>query len=67
MIFLPISNFTFTAVGEGNNNSENWYGQSSKGIELNIGDVPDGTYFYILDLNDADYPTPLTGFVYLTR
>lgn len=54
-------------VWEGNNNSENWYGQSSKGIELNIGDVPDGTYFYILDLNDADYPTPLTGFVYLTR
>jgi len=54
-------------VWEGDNNSENWFGQSSKGIEINVGDVPDGTYFYILDLNDADYPNPLTGYVYLTR
>ena len=54
-------------IWEGDNNSENWFGQSSKGAELHIGDAPDGTYFYILDLNDADYPNPLTGFVYLTR
>lgn len=54
-------------VWEGDNNSENWFGQSSKGIEFNIGDVPDGTYFYILDLNDPDYPNPLNGYVFLTR
>jgi len=54
-------------VWEGDNNSENWFGQSSKGVEVQIGDVPDGTYFYILNLNDPDYPNPLTGFVYLTR
>jgi hypothetical protein len=27
--------------------------------------VPVGTYFYVLFLNDAKFPEPFTGFVYV--
>ena len=30
-------------------------------------DAPEGTYYYILYLNDPDYTEPLTGYLYLTR
>ncbi|HEU4497501.1 MAG TPA: gliding motility-associated C-terminal domain-containing protein, partial [Flavobacterium sp.] len=64
---LYIYNRWGTLIWKGDNNSENWHGQSSEGIHLNGNLVPDGTYFYVLDLNDPDYPNPLTGYVYLTR
>lgn len=64
---LSIYNRWGTLVWTGNNNTENWRGQATKGIEINGNNLPDGTYYYILDLNDPDYKTPLTGYVYLTR
>jgi gliding motility-associated-like protein len=70
-VFLNFKLYIYSRWGrliwEGDNSSENWFGQTSKGAEFHIGDAPDGTYFYILDLNDPDYPNPLTGYVYLTR
>ncbi|MBA9075270.1 gliding motility-associated-like protein [Flavobacterium gossypii] len=64
---LLIYNRWGTLVWTGNNNTENWYGKATKGIEINGTNLPDGTYYYVLDLNDPDYKTPLTGYVYLTR
>lgn len=64
---LLIYNRWGTLVWTGNNNTENWYGKATKGIEISGTNLPDGTYYYVLDLNDPDYRTPLTGYVYLTR
>lgn len=64
---LSIYNRWGTLVWTGNNDTENWYGQATKGIQIGGNDLPDGTYYYVLDLNDPDYKTPLTGYVYLTR
>jgi len=49
----------------GDNNKPDWNGY----VEEAIGDkiAPSGTYYYILYLNDANYPEPLTGFLYINR
>ncbi|UOX32752.1 gliding motility-associated C-terminal domain-containing protein [Flavobacterium sediminilitoris] len=49
----------------GNNNKPNWNGYVQEGIGSKL--VPEGTYFYILYLNDPSYPEPLNGYLYLTR
>src|SRR5690606_26008621 len=49
-------------IYEGNNLTPMWDGKTSKGS-----DAPEGTYFYVLYLNDKDFPKPYTGFLYLTR
>ena len=54
-------------VWEGNNNTEDWKGIATKGIRVNGNQVPDGTYYYVLDLNDPGYPEPFAGFLYLNR
>ncbi|MFN3754759.1 gliding motility-associated C-terminal domain-containing protein [Flavobacterium sp.] len=52
-------------VWTGNQNTQNWDGYIKEGFGTK--DAPDGTYFYILYLNDPDYPQPLTGYVYLVH
>lgn len=52
---------------KGNNDSENWKGEALFGVRFNGSVVPDGTYYYVIYLNDPDYPEPLVGHVYLTR
>jgi gliding motility-associated-like protein len=54
-------------IWKGNNNSENWNGTATKGLRIGGNEVPDGTYFYVLDLHDPDYTSPMTGFLYLNR
>ncbi|MCF6130456.1 gliding motility-associated C-terminal domain-containing protein [Flavobacterium sp. AS60] len=49
----------------GNQNTEDWNGYVNDGIESK--NAPDGTYFYLLFLNDIDYPEPLSGFLYLNH
>lgn len=70
-IFMNFELFIYNRWGAlvwtGNNRTENWYGRATKGIEFNGTNLPDGTYYYVLDLNDPDYKSPLTGYVYLTR
>ncbi len=49
----------------GNNNKPDWDGYVEDGVGSTL--APDGTYFYILYLNDPNYPEPLTGYLYLNR
>ena len=47
----------------GDNSKPNWTGYVEEGIGSK--QAPEGTYFYILYLNDPDYPDALTGYLYL--
>ena len=64
---LTIYNRWGTLIWEGNNNLPDWDGYANKGLLLDRSSVPDGTYFYLLDLNDKDFPKPLAGYLFLTR
>ena len=64
---ISIYNRWGTLIWTGNNTSEEWDGYASRGILLDNKEIPAGTYFYIIDLNDPDYKEPLTGYLYLTR
>ncbi|WP_396193931.1 gliding motility-associated C-terminal domain-containing protein [Flavobacterium sp.] len=50
-------------IWTGNQNTDRWDGTSKEGFATK--NVPDGTYFYVIYLNDVDYPEPLTGYLYL--
>ncbi len=62
---LEVYNRWGKLIWKGNNNTEDWNGiiKDSFGSQK----APDGTYFYLLNLNDPDYPNPLTGFLFLNR
>ncbi|CAM3949921.1 MULTISPECIES: gliding motility-associated C-terminal domain-containing protein [Flavobacterium] len=62
---LEIYNRWGKLVWTGDNNKPNWKGKIEEGIGSKH--APDGTYFYILYLNDPSYPEPLNGYLYLTR
>lgn len=49
----------------GNNNKTDWNGYVEDGVGNTL--APSGTYYYILYLNDSNYPEPLTGYLYLNR
>lgn len=49
----------------GNNNKLDWDGYVQDGVSSTI--APDGTYYYILYLNDPNYPEPLTGYLYINK
>lgn len=49
----------------GNQNTEDWDGYVKDGVGSK--NAPDGTYFYLLFLNDTNYPEPLQGFLYLNH
>ena len=49
----------------GNNNKPDWDGYVQEGISSTI--APDGTYYYILYLNDPNYPEPLIGYLYINK
>ena len=56
---LQIFNRYGMKVYSKNNYSNEWYGQSDKGDEL-----PDGTYYYVIDRNNAK---TVTGWIYINR
>ncbi len=62
---LEIYNRWGRLVWTGNNTTENWDGYVKEG--LGSKNATDGTYFYLLFLNDIDYPEPLKGFLYLNH
>jgi gliding motility-associated-like protein len=64
---LEIYNRWGQLVWTGNNNSPNWDGQAAQGYILDNSEIIDGTYFYSLELNDADYPDPLFGYLFVNR
>ncbi len=52
-------------IWTGNQTSNKWDGTAKEG--LGTKNVPDGTYYYVIYLNDSDYPEPLTGYVYIVH
>ncbi len=64
---LEVYNRWGRLIWDGDNNSEDWDGHTTKGIRIGGSDAPDGTYYYILYLNDPDYREPLVGYLYLNR
>lgn len=64
---LSIYNRWGTLVWEGNHNTADWDGTSNQRNIVSNGNLPEGTYFYVLDLNEPNYPEPLVGFVFLNR
>ena len=51
-------------IWTGNNNTEDWNGYAKNG--LGYEKVPEGTYYYILNLNDSNYPDAIAGYLYIT-
>lgn len=64
---LYIYNRWGTLIWTGNNNTPDWNGYANQGLLLGNSVVADGTYFYVLELNDKDNPKPLVGYLYLTH
>ena len=64
---IEIYNRWGVLLWKGNNATEDCNGKATHGLLVDGDYVPDGTYYYVLDLNDADYPNPLTGFLYIFR
>lgn len=60
---LEIYNRWGKLVWTGNNSKEDWDGTVPNAVG---GDkAPEGTYYYVLKLNDPDYPNALVGYLYL--
>ena len=54
-------------IWRGNQNTPDWRGEVTEEIKWNGNIAPDGTYFYVLHLNDPNYSQPYQGFLYITR
>ncbi len=64
---LSIYNRWGNLVWKGNNKTESWKGDANEGTRILGNQLSEGTYYYILELNDPDYPNPMNGFIYLKR
>jgi gliding motility-associated-like protein len=53
-------------IYEGNNDIESWDGTANRGLMGKGSQLPTGTYYYVLNLNDPDYQI-YKGWVYLNR
>ncbi len=47
------------------NNSKQWFGESNNGIIIGDKKVPDGTYFFLIDLGDGSKPR--SGYIIIKR
>jgi len=63
---LKIFNRYGTLIYQGNNDIPEWDGTSNEGINNQGKELPTGTYYYILNLNDPNYDI-YRGWVYLNR
>jgi gliding motility-associated-like protein len=64
---LTIYNKWGHKIWAGKNADGFWDGTSKFGVIPYGNRVPDGTYFYVLELNDSEYPEPLNGYLYITK
>lgn len=64
---LSIFNRWGKLIWTGNNNSERWSGSSNQGFIPIDGKSADGTYFYVLELNEPGYPAALNGYLYYKK
>jgi gliding motility-associated-like protein/uncharacterized repeat protein (TIGR01451 family) len=63
-IYNRWGNLVFRASGYDNLN-EAWYGQSNYGLRIGDQELPDGTYFYVVDLGDGSEAR--SGYIILKR
>ncbi|WP_304156935.1 gliding motility-associated C-terminal domain-containing protein, partial [Mesonia mobilis] len=63
---LKIFNRYGTLIYQGNNDIPEWDGTSNEGLTNQGKELPTGTYYYILNLNDPNYDI-YRGWVYLNR
>ena len=54
-------------VWKGNNSIADFDGYSNFGVHIDNKLLPEGNYFYVLNLNDNNYPKPITGYLYLSK
>jgi gliding motility-associated-like protein len=64
---LSIYNRWGILVWEGDDNSPDWDGNSNQPNIISKGNLPEGTYYYVLDLNEPTYNEPLVGYLFLNR
>jgi gliding motility-associated-like protein len=64
---LTIYNRWGVLIWRGNNNLDFWKGEVNVRNTAFGNEVPDGTYYYVLQLNDPDYPNPFVGYLYFTK
>lgn len=62
---LEIYNRWGRLIWTGNNQKPDWNGKAENAVGNDLS--PGGTYYYILYLNDKDYPNPITGYLFLKR
>lgn len=62
---LEIYNRWGRLIWTGNNNKPDWTGKAENAVGND--DAPGGTYYYILYLNDPEYPNPINGYLLLKR
>ncbi len=62
---LTIINRWGNVVFKAQDYKNNWDGKSSEGLRFGSDDLPQGTYFYILDLGNNE--KPYKGYIYLNR
>lgn len=70
-IFLNYELFVYNRWGaliwKGNNNLDFWKGEVNTRSAHFGKEVPDGTYYYVLNLNDSEYPEPFVGYLYFKK
>lgn len=62
---LEIYNRWGRLIWTGNQNKPDWNGKAENAVGND--DAPGGTYYYILYLNDPNYPNPINGYLLLKR
>ena len=62
---LEVYNRWGILIWTGNNTVEDWNGYVKNGVGNS--QASDGTYYYVLHLNDPDYTNPMTGFLFLKQ
>jgi gliding motility-associated-like protein len=63
---LEVYNRWGQLVWTGNNNTPEWDGYPNTGFRIDHKNSPSNVYYYILKLNDKDYPEPFIGWIYLS-
>ena len=62
---LEVYNRWGRLIWTGDNSKPDWNGKAENAVGND--DAPGGTYYYILHLNDSDYPNPINGYLLLKR
>lgn len=64
---LEIYNRWGVLIWKGNDNTPDWDGYANTGFLYSKNQLPAGTYYYVLYLNEPNYKNPLVGWVFLNK